>query len=48
DILWYQGVGFLSTFWKRLMLGLSVRGVAALMAASVVFANLWWVARHLG
>lgn len=48
DILWYQGLGFLSTYWKRFALGLSVRGGAAAVAAVVVYGNLWWVARHLG
>ncbi len=48
DLLWYHGVGYLSTFWKRFTLGLAVRSVAALVAAGFVFANLWWVARHLG
>jgi hypothetical protein len=48
DILWYQGVGYLSTFWKQFTLGLTVRTVAALVAAGLVFVNLWWVARHLG
>ena len=48
DILWYQGVGYLSTFWKRFALGLMVRSAAALVAATLVFVNLWWVARLLG
>ncbi|MDX1673425.1 MAG: UPF0182 family protein [Longimicrobiales bacterium] len=48
DVLWYDGLGFLSTFWKRFALGLSVRAVAAVVAAAFVFVNLWWVARHLG
>ena len=48
DVLWYQAVGFLSTYWKRLFIGASVRAVAAVVAAGIVFVNLWWVARHLG
>lgn len=48
DILWYDGVGYLSTYWTRFWLGLTVRTAAALVAAGLVFANLWWVARHLG
>lgn len=48
DILWYDGVGYLSTFWTRFTLGLTVRSVAAAVAAGLVFLNLWWVARHLG
>ncbi len=48
DVLWYQGVGYLSTYWRRLTLGIGVRSVAALLAAGLVFVNLWWVARHLG
>lgn len=48
DILWYQGLGFLSTYWKRLTLGLVVRAVAGGIGAGLVFLNLWWAARHLG
>ena len=48
DVLWYRELGYLSTFWTRLTLGLSIRAVAAAVAATVVFLNLWWVARHLG
>lgn len=48
DILWYQGAGYLSTFWKRFLLGLGVRSAAALFAAGLVAVNLWWVMRHVG
>jgi uncharacterized membrane protein (UPF0182 family) len=48
DILWYDALGYLSTFWTRFGLGLAVRGGAALLGAAVVFLNLWWVARHVG
>ncbi|MFW6330597.1 MAG: UPF0182 family protein [Gemmatimonadota bacterium] len=48
DILWYDALGYLSTFWTRFRLGLLVRGAAALFAAVVVYLNLWWVARNLG
>ncbi|MFW6205996.1 MAG: UPF0182 family protein [Gemmatimonadota bacterium] len=48
DVLWYDGVGYLSTFWRRFALGFGVRTVAAAVAAVLVFVNLWWVARHLG
>lgn len=48
DVLWYRGLGYLSTYWTRFTLGLTVRAVAAAIAAAVVFLNLWWVARHLG
>lgn len=48
DILWFEGTGYLSMYWKRFGLGLAVRAVAAAVAAGLVFLNLWWVARHLG
>ena len=48
DLLWYQQLGYLSTFWRRLSLTVGVRGAAATIAAATVFLNLWWVARHLG
>jgi uncharacterized membrane protein (UPF0182 family) len=48
DILWYRGVGYLSTYWTRFTLGLTVRTIASLAGGAVVFLNLWWVARHLG
>jgi uncharacterized protein len=48
DILWYREVGYLGTFWTRLWIGLGVRGAAALVGASLLFLNLWIIARHLG
>lgn len=48
DILWYDALGYLSTYWTRLWLGFSVRAVTALVGAALILANLWWVARHLG
>ncbi len=48
EILWYDGLGYLSTFWTRFGLGTAVRVVAAAIGAGVVFLNLWWVARHVG
>ncbi|NIP83738.1 MAG: hypothetical protein GWM90_32715, partial [Gemmatimonadetes bacterium] len=48
DVLWYGRLGYLSTYWTRFGLGVAVRVVAAVLAAALVFLNLWWVARHLG
>lgn len=48
DILWYREVGYESTYWRRLWIGLGVRSVAGLVGAAVVFGNLWLVARNLG
>lgn len=48
DILWYDGLGYLSTYWTRLGLNLGVRAMAAVVAAGLVFANLWWATRDLG
>ena len=48
DILWYGELGYISTFWKRLWIGLGVRGAAAVLGAALIFLNLWLVARHLG
>jgi uncharacterized protein len=48
DILWQEEVGYLGTYWARLWMGIGVRGVAAVVGASLLFLNLWFVARHLG
>jgi uncharacterized protein len=48
DILWYGEVGYLDTYWRRLWMGLGVRGAAAVLGAIVLFLNLWFVTRHLG
>ncbi len=48
EILWYDALGYLSTLWRRVGLGLTVRGSGAVLAAGLVFGNLWWVARYLG
>jgi hypothetical protein len=48
EILWYDAQGYLSTLWTRVGLGVAVRGAAAVLAAGLVFGNLWWVARDLG
>lgn len=48
DILWYDEVGYLGTFWARIWIGLGVRGAAALLGAALLFLNLWFVARHIG
>lgn len=48
DILWYGELGYLSTFWRRILVLAGVRGVAALLGAVLIFLNLWVVVRHLG
>jgi uncharacterized protein len=48
DILWFGEVGYVGTFWTRILIGIGVRGVAAVLGAAILFLNLWFVARHLG
>ena len=46
DALWYKSVGFDSVFWTRLTATLGLFAAAGLLAAVVLFANLW-LARRL-
>ena len=48
ELLWYNQLGFSSVFWTRWVTGVSVRAVMAMLAAAIVFGNLWVVARRLG
>jgi uncharacterized membrane protein (UPF0182 family) len=48
DALWYGQLGYSSVFWTRWLTDLTVRFVAAALAAAIVFGNLWVVARRLG
>ncbi len=48
ELLWYEGRGYGSTFWRRFGIGLSVRTVAAVVGAAIVLLNGWLVARLLG
>lgn len=48
DLLWYRSLGHSDVFWIRWNAALAVRAVAGLLAAAVVAANLWVVARSLG
>ena len=48
ELLWYNQVGYASVFWTRWVTAVSVRAVMAVLAAAVVFGNLWVVARRLG
>ncbi|HEX7117221.1 MAG TPA: UPF0182 family protein [Longimicrobiales bacterium] len=48
DALWFRELGYLPVFWTRLATAAGVRLVAGGVAAAVVLANLWIVARRLG
>jgi uncharacterized protein len=48
DMLWYDEVGYLDTFWRRIWMVIGVRGTAALVGAAALLTNLWLVVRHLG
>jgi uncharacterized membrane protein (UPF0182 family) len=48
EVLWYNQLGYSSVFWTRWFTSVSVRAVMAALAATVVFGNLWVVARRLG
>jgi uncharacterized protein len=48
DILWYDEVGYLGTYWTRFWLGIGVRAAAAAVGAGILFVNLFVVARHIG
>jgi hypothetical protein len=46
DVLWYASVGFDSVFWTRLTASLGLFAGVAILAAVVLFGNLW-LARRL-
>ena len=46
DALWYKSVGFDSVFWTRLTATLGLFAGVGILAAVVLFANLW-LARRL-
>ncbi|HUE76956.1 MAG TPA: UPF0182 family protein [Longimicrobiales bacterium] len=48
DILWHGELGYLSAFWRRFGIALGVRGAAGVLSGTVIFLNLWIVARNLG
>ncbi len=48
DLLWFNQLRFGSVFWTRWFTEVGVRTAAAVLAAAVVFGNLWVVARRLG
>ena len=48
EVLWYQHLRYSEVFWTRWITDIAVRTIAAVIAAGVVFANLWVVARRLG
>src|SRR5512142_2521059 len=48
DALWYSSLGYASVFWTRLGIAASVRATVAVVAAALVFFNLWVVTRQLG
>ena len=48
DLLWFNEVQYGSVFWTRWITSIVVQGVAAVLAAAIVFSNLWVVARRLG
>lgn len=48
EVLWYTQLGYSSIFWTRWATDVTVRAIAAAIAAAIVFSNLWFVARRLG
>lgn len=48
EALWYTELGYGGLFWRRMWIGLLVQTVAGALAAALVLANLWVVARHVG
>ena len=48
DALWYEAVGFVDVFWKRVFVSVGVIAIATLLASVVVGLNLWQVTRALG
>jgi uncharacterized membrane protein (UPF0182 family) len=48
EILWFDEVGYLSVFWKRIWAKAGVRLAAGILGATLVLINLWVVVRQLG
>ena len=48
ELLWYEQLRHASVFWTRWITDASVRAIAAVVGAAIVFSNLWLVARRLG
>lgn len=48
EALWFSSVGYSSVYWTRLGSYLGVRATAGVLAAALVFLNLWIVFRRLG
>lgn len=48
DTLWFESLGYSSTFWTRVIAELITRTSTTLIAAALIFLNLWFVARRLG
>ncbi|HEX6589540.1 MAG TPA: UPF0182 family protein [Longimicrobiales bacterium] len=48
ETLWFAELGHARVFWSRLGATLATRATAALLAAALVFGNLWVVTRGIG
>jgi uncharacterized protein len=48
DALWFEALGRGDVFWKRVVAAVTVRVVTGAIGAVIVFANLWYVLRHVG
>jgi len=48
ETLWFGGLGYGSVYWRRIAAVTTVRTLAALIGAAIVYANLWWVVRRIG
>lgn len=48
EVLWHRELGYLVVFWQRFWIVAGVRAGAGVVAGTVVFLNLWIVARQLG
>lgn len=48
EVLWFDSLGYLPVYWTRLGATLAARLAAGSIAAGLVLANLWLIARRLG
>ncbi|CAN5843319.1 UPF0182 family protein [soil metagenome] len=48
DALWFQGVGQISVFWRRLLAVVTTRVATGAIGAAIILLNLWYVLRQLG